>query len=460
MPSFLLISLGCPKNLIDSETMTGRLCEAGFELVDGITLGSEPPCDLALLNTCGFLASAREEARLHLKELIGWKKRKRVRRIIVTGCMVRHEGKDDQAGKLAVEFPEVDAWIGVFDEASVAETARALLKKTDPASPLVLLKEEMRLLLDDRLRRPLTAPHVAYLKIADGCNRLCSFCAIPSIRGRFVSKPLEIVIEEAERLAAAGVKELVLIAQETTFYGSDLYGKPRPADLLERLEKVEGIRWIRLMYTYPLFFGEEMIERFSTGSKLLPYIDMPLQHANDVILKRMRRSVNRRAMETLLARLRDRIEHLVLRTSLIVGFPGETEPMFEELLAFVRQWKFERAGIFPFSAEEGTAAATLDGRVSRRVLERRYTKLLEVQEDIAKKFAKSRKGRMVEVLIDGLATEGGPGDPSFYLGRTYAEAPDVDPQVFITGTVDVGSIVRCEIVQARGSDLLAVPSDF
>ncbi len=314
--------------------------------------------------------------------------------------------------------------------------------------------------MDDTLRQPLTAPHVAYLKIADGCDRLCSFCAIPAIRGRFVSKPLETIVGEARKLAENGVKELVLIAQETTFYGSDLYGKPRLAELLERLETVAGIRWIRLMYAYPLFFGDELLERFAAaGTKLLPYIDMPLQHANDTILKRMRRGIDRAGMEALLERLRSNIPNLVLRTSLIVGFPGETEAMFDELVAFVKRWRFDRAGIFPFSSEAGTVAARLDGHVPQSVIDLRFRKLQNLQRRIMNRFAAARTGKTLDVLIDGPVVEDD-GNPveNVFVGRTYADAPEVDPLVYVTGHAEVGAIVPCEIVDARDGNLIGVVS--
>lgn len=473
MKTFSLVSLGCPKNLVDSETMVGRLIDAGWEF--RVSLDKDRPCDVVVLNTCGFLASARDEARDYVAELLQWKNEGRIGRIVVTGCMVRHDARDDGGQSLVAEFPGVDAWLGVVDERKIVETLQILsetdnsetgasridISKIGGPGPLVRLEDVPALVLDDRLRKTLTLPHVAYLKIADGCNRLCSFCAIPSIRGRFVSKPLETVVEEAEKLAASGVKELILVAQETTFYGSDLYGGPRLAELLRRLEDVAGFRWIRLMYTYPLFFDDELLERFTDpGAKLLPYIDIPLQHCNRDILKRMRRAVDPSQTEALLDRLRSTIPNLVLRTSLIVGFPGETEAMFDELVAFVKRWKFERAGVFAFSPESGTHAATLGDRVAGKAAQRRYRTLFNSQDRIARGYAASLRGRTLDVLIDTpYIDETGSVIEGVFLGRTVADAPDVDPVVFVTGNVEPGTIVPCEIVETQGIHLVAVASE-
>ncbi len=422
--TFSIISLGCPKNLIDSEHYVAEMECSGAKFsadIDG--------CETVILNTCGFLRSARDEAREYIAALLDLKEQGRVGKILVKGCMPQFE----QTEKLREEFPGVFSWNGVPDQAWRAE------------------------------RHLLTQSHVAYLKIAEGCSRGCTFCAIPKIRGPFRSFPLEEILTEARRLAELSVKELVVIAQETTFWGLDLAGgrtgAPRLADLLRELEKIDGIRWIRLMYSYPQHFGDDLIELFAAKGKLLPYVDIPLQHANDEILKRMNRRVTKHDMETLLGALRDRVENLVLRTSLIVGFPGETDEKFDELFKFVERWKFERAGVFQFSAETGTAAATFADRVPKRVAERRHEKLYSLCEAHSTAWANRQKGRILDVQIDGNYTdpETGRKEANLFLGRTFADAPDIDPVVYVTGDrLQAGDFLSCEILETEGCDLVGV----
>ena len=380
-------------------------------------------CDTVILNTCGFIDSARREAREYIDSLVDLKRQGRIRRIVVRGCMTQFEGIEP----LQKELPQVDDWFGVEND----------------------LKESRHLL---------TEKHVAYLRIADGCDRHCTYCTIPRIRGPFRSRPMEELLAEAAELAASGVKELVVIAQETTFWGADLYGKPRLIELLRKMEKIDGLRWIRLMYAYPLFFDDELIDLFAAKGKLLPYIDLPLQHAAGPMLKRMNRRVTKAETEELLDKLRNRIDDLVLRTSLIVGFPGETDEMFDELVKFVERWKFERAGVFPFSPEKGTAAAKLDGKVSERQLEKRYEKLYKVCEKHSVAWAVRRKGTFIDVQIDGpYVDENGRRESNLFLGRTFADAPDIDPLVYVTGeNLAVGSLISCEILETDGCNLVAV----
>ncbi len=420
--TFSLVSLGCPKNLVDSEHYVFEMERLGKMFrpdVDG--------CETVILNTCGFLRSARSEAREYIDALLELKSEGRVGRILVRGCMPQFEDID----KLSVEFPGVDEWFGIPTE-------------------------------EKNGRHLLTAPHVGYLRIADGCDRRCSFCAIPMIRGRFRSVPKETLLEQARLLASQGVKELVVIAQETTFWGKDLYGKPQLPELLRGLESVDGIEWIRLMYSYPAYFEDDLIDLFSAGGKLLPYIDLPLQHANDEILKRMNRRVTKSEAEELLGKLRSRIPGLVLRTSLIAGFPGETDEMFDELLRFVDRWKFERAGVFPFSAETGTAAVQFTDRVPKRVIERRYDRLYQACERYSVAWATDQKGAIMDVRIDDqyTAPESGRKEPNLFVGRTRADAPDIDPVVYVTGAgLTPGAILSCEILETEGCDLVGIASD-
>ena len=418
--SFSLVSLGCPKNLVDSEQYVFALKQDGMQFQTEVE-----NCELVILNTCGFLQSARNEAREYIHALIELKNQRRIGRIAVRGCMPKFEGIES----LAAEFPDVDEWSGI-----------------PPASQ------------QSAPRHLLTESHVAYLRVADGCSRCCTFCAIPGIRGKFRSVPEEAVLQEAQHLAESGVKELVVIAQETTFWGGDLYGKPKLADLLRKLESIDGIRWIRLMYTYPQYFEDDLIDLFAAGKKLLPYIDIPLQHANDEMLRTMNRRVTKSEMEQLLEKLRTRIDNLVLRTSFIVGFPGETDAMFQELLRFVDRWKFERAGVFRFSAEQGTPAARFASKVSAKTIDRRWEQLYKACEKHSVAWANRQKGKILEVQIDGnYVDEFGRREPQLFIGRTIADAPDIDPVVYVTGhQLSPGTLVECEILETEGCDLVGV----
>ena len=470
--TFSVASLGCPKNLVDAETMVGRLAALGGEMTP-----DAENVDVFLLNTCGFLRSARDEAAEFIAEAVAEKAAGGVRFLLVSGCAVVSDGEE-----LAARFPEVDAWLSPFDEAKIvdvvcelfaqeSETKAHCVETEAEETPVVvapsrfLYTPSRSLTLDDSLRTPLTAPNVAYLKIADGCDRFCTYCAIPKIRGRFVSKPLETIVDEAERLAALGVRELVLIAQETTFWGSDLFGEPRLAQLLATLKEKNWFDWIRVLYTYPQHWGNDLTSLYRMEApgttSILPYVDVPLQHCNSELLKKMNRRVDKAQTEDLLAKLREEIPGLVLRTSLIVGFPGETEAAYQELVDFVEKWKFERAGVFEFSAEPGTPAASLDGQVPEEIKRRRLERLCAKQERISRRFARSFIGQTVDVMLDSRGvSDGGTTMRNVCVGRTYAEAPDVDPLVYVTGRdLEVGSIVRCEIVDAQGLDLIAVPVD-
>jgi len=418
--SFSLVSLGCPKNLVDSEQRVFALQQAGMEFRTDVE-----NCELVVLNTCGFLQSARNEAREYLHALIELKKQGSIGRIDVCGCMPVFEGIET----LKTEFPEVDNWLGI-PAASEQSAPRHLL----------------------------TEKHVAYLRIADGCSRRCAFCAIPNIRGAFRSVPEEVVIAEAQQLAESGVKELVVIAQETTFWGNDLYGGPKLASLLEKLEKIEGLRWIRLMYSYPQYFADDLIDLFAAGGKLLPYIDIPLQHANDEMLAKMNRRVTKAKTEALLEKLRRRIDNLVLRTSFIVGFPGETDAMFQELLRFAEKWKFERAGVFRFSAERGTPACKFAPKVPSKTIERRFEQLYKTCEKNSIAWANRQKGKILNVQIDGnYVDEYGRKEAQLFIGRTIADAPDIDPVVYVTGQqLSPGMFVACEILETEGCDLVGV----
>lgn len=437
--TYALVSLGCPKNLVDSERMAGLLRLEGYQLVPQ-TEGA----DFVVVNTCGFIADARRESRRVIREMLQLKQQGRLRGVIVAGCLAER----DRQAMLRV-YPQIDQLVGVFGREEITTAAERLIG--GPGQQRTLFRPAPSRPLSDGDRLRLTSRHVAFLKIAEGCDRLCSFCTIPKIRGPYASKPIEQVVAEAEELAADGVRELVLVAQDTSFYGRDLYGEPRLARLLTRLEALDRLAWIRLMYLYPIDITEELIDVLASAEKILPYLDLPLQHVNDEILRRMRRRVSRAETERLLDRLRRRIDSLVLRTTLIAGFPGETDRQFEELLAFVRQRRFERLGVFAYSEEPGTPAKELEGKVPEDVKQLRRDRLLTVQQQITFAWNASQVGRRLDVLIDRDI----PGQKDAYLGRSYADAPEVDGLVYVTGQrLAPGQIVPCEIVASRGYDLI------
>lgn len=436
-----LISLGCPKNLIDSERMLGLLRLAGYELAH-----QPEGADFVIINTCGFLKCARDEALETIREMARLKRRGLLRGIMVTGCLAERDRES-----LLQQCPEIDQLVGVFSRDEVVKAAERLLGGL--TEQRTLFRPAPSRPLSDAGRLRLTPRHLAFLKISEGCDRLCTFCTIPKIRGKHASKPLEEVVEEAEQLAAEGTRELVVVAQDTTYYGLDLYGESRLAQLLARLDQIEGIEWIRLMYAYPMYVTDELIELLGAGRKVLPYLDLPLQHANDSILRGMNRRVTRGETERLLERLRSRVERLVLRTTMITGFPGETEEQFEELLQFVKQWQFERLGAFVYSREPDTPSDRMRGHVPAKKAEARRDRLLAAQQDIAFAWNDSQVGRRLDVLIDRDIPE----EPNAYVGRSYADAPEIDGAVYVTGENLVpGQIVPCEIVASREYDLVGV----
>ena len=446
--TYALVSLGCPKNLVDSERMAGLLQRDGYELV------AEPSgADLVVVNTCGFIADARAESHAVIEEMLRLKEQGQLGKVIVTGCLAERDRET-----LLERYPGIDQLIGVFARDEIAH----LIGSNKGDSPIFadtiigtvpLFPPAPSRPLPDGGRRRITLPHLAYLKIAEGCNRLCSFCSIPRMRGPYASKTIDDVVDEAEELAADGVRELVLVAQDTTFYGLDIDDRPQLAELLRRLQQVDRLAWIRVMYLYPAHVTDELIEVIASGKKILPYLDMPLQHINDEVLRRMRRRIDRSETERLLDRLRGRIESLVLRTTLMTGFPGETEEQFEELLDFVRRRRFERLGVFAYCDEPGTPAAELDGHLPEEVKQARRDRVMATQQEIAFAWNASQVGRRLDVMIDCCISP----DENAYVGRSYADAPEVDGQVFVTGeNLSPGQIVSCEIVAAKDYDLIGV----
>jgi ribosomal protein S12 methylthiotransferase len=438
---YAFVSLGCPKNLVDSERMLGMLQLDGYELVD-----DPRGADFAVVNTCGFIEAARQESFAAIDEMLELKRRGELRGVIVSGCLAER-----QRETLLEARPGIDHLVGVFGREEVTKVADRLLGGlTEQRSVFHPAPTHP---LPDTARLRITPRHFAFLKISEGCDRLCTFCAIPRMRGKHYSKPMEEVVAEARELAADGVRELVIVAQDTTYYGMDLYGRTRLAELLRELEQVEGLDWIRLMYFYPMYITDELIDTIARSGRIVPYLDMPLQHASNRMLKRMQRRVNRRETESLLGKLRAAIPDLVMRTTFITGFPGETDSDFEQLVDFVREQRFERLGVFTYSFEPDTPAARLPDHLPEEVKAERRDRLMEVQQEIAFAWNDAQVGRQLDVIIDSAVPE----EQNAWIGRSYADAPDVDGVVYVTSeAISIGDIVPCEVVARSGYDLAAV----
>ena len=439
--TYAFISLGCPKNLVDSERMLGTLA------IDGYTLVSEPAgADFVVVNTCGFIEQSRKESRDVIEEMLALKRAGQTKGVIVAGCLPQRLG----GAQLLEEMPEIDHLVGVFardeiarvaDRISGARQAELTLEQREVFRPAPIRA------LVDRERLRITPRHYAYLKISEGCNRTCTFCSIPMMRGKHATKPIEEVVAEARELAADGVRELILVAQDLTYYGIDLYGEGRLVDLLNELEQVEGIDWIRLMYLYPVHVTDALIEKIATSEKVLPYLDLPLQHVSTSVLRRMSRRINREKTISVVEKLRASIPNLVLRTTFIVGFPGETDADFEELKDFVATTRFERMGVFPYSLEPGTPATRLDGHLPQEVKEARRDELMALQQQFAFDFGDSLLGYELDVLIDA------PVEDGIWVGRTFADAPEIDGSVFVAGeNLAVGQKVPVVLTDREGYD--------
>jgi len=447
--NFSIVTLGCPKNLVDSERMLGLLRDDGWQLVP------EPDgSDLVIVNTCAFLEASRRESYGVIEEMLSLKRAGGTRGVIVAGCLAERQKEG-----LLDELPGLDAVIGVFSRDEVARVAERFIGALGDQRSV--FRPAPARALDDSGRLRVTPRHVAYLKISEGCDRTCTFCSIPRMRGKHATKPIEEVVREARELAADGVKELVLVAQDTTFYGIDLYGEPRLVELLGELERIDGIEWIRLMYLYPIHFTDRLIATIAESPKILPYLDMPLQHASDAVLKRMQRRVNRAATEDLLGKLRGAMPDLVLRTTFITGFPGETRRQFEELLDFTRQWRFERVGVFTYSLEQDTPSARLDGHLPEEEKAARRDELMQLQQTIAHDHSRRQVGRVLDAIIDRRSDE----RDDVWIGRTKADAPDIDCLAYVTapgsgsGRPLTGRIIPVEVVASAGYDLAAVPAE-
>ncbi len=422
--SIALISLGCAKNLVNSEQMLYLLDEAGY------ALSPDPEgCDAVIINTCGFIDAAKSEAIDTILQMAELKAAGKLGKIIVTGCLPERY-RDD----IRTELPEIDAILGVgsfadivsaLDEAFAGNSVEYFGDKNAP--------------VDELPRVVSTGPSWAYLKIAEGCDNFCAFCAIPYIRGRYRSRSMTNILEEARSLAEHGVKELIVIAQDITKYGTDLYGKRSLAELCSKLSEIDGIEWIRLHYTYPDQFDDELIDEIASNDKIVKYLDIPIQHINDGILRAMNRHGTSDDIRRLFKDLRQRIPGLVLRTSIIAGLPGEGEAEFEELCEFLREAKIERAGVFPFSPEEGTRAAKME-HVNFETAQRRAELIMQLQSEIMEEFCRSQVGKTLRVLCEGYDEE-----QKMFFGRSYADSPDIDGLVFFDGASCEGNIVDVKI---------------
>lgn len=434
------ISLGCAKNLVDSEIMLGMLSAAGIDITD-----DPATADVLIINTCSFIDSAKDESIATILQMAEYKKQGNCRGVIVAGCLSQRYQQE-----LLDELPEIDAVVGTGAWHRITEAVETVL-----AGRRALFIGANDTLYDETMPRIKTTPvYSSYVKIADGCSNRCSYCVIPDIRGSFRSRNMESVVKEVEMLAAQGVKEINLIAQDTTSYGRDLYGTPQLAALLRRLVPIEGIVWIRLLYCYPNFFTDELIQLIASEPKICNYIDLPLQHAHDDILKAMHRKDSRADIEKLLGKIRAAIPDVAIRTSFIVGFPGEREEHFAALQEFAASQKFDHVGVFTYSREDGTPAAALPDQITDEVKQERFHSLMALQAGISEERNTEHEGRVLDLLIEGTSDS---DQGEILLGRSYREAPDVDGRVFVENAGDVpsGSFLTVKIIQGFTYDLLA-----
>lgn len=424
-PRAALVTLGCPSNQVDSERIMGGLVSLGFDLV------SEEEADVIIVNTCGFIESAREESVETIMDMAGYKEEGSARALVVAGCLA-----ELHRAELEGELTEADAIVGLADRDRIPEICLRLLECAPAGEPVYT--------------RVVTGPrHTAYLRISEGCNNVCSYCTIPVIRGHFRSVPEDEVIAEAGELVQLGARELILVGQDTTNYGADLDGANLPR-LLERLSAIGELRWLRLLYAHPAHMTDELIGAIGGLPKVLPYIDLPVQHISGSVLRRMGRFTSPDDIRALIRKLRDRIPGVALRTSLIVGFPGETAADFRELTDFLRETRFERLGAFTYSREEGTRAASLDGEIPPELAEERYDELMRLQAGITEEFQQSLVGREMDMIVDEIDP-----DTEDVFGRTYLDAPEIDGTVSVGGGIDPDAgFVRIRIVDAGTYDLV------
>ena len=436
--NIFFVSLGCDKNLVDSENMLGILKDNGYQIID-----DEQVADIIIVNTCCFINDAKQESINTILEMAQYKKIGNLKALIVTGCMAERYKEE-----ILEEIPEVDALLGTASFDAILGVMEELREGKKP-----MRFEDIDRIPKVKSKRVLTSgTYSSYLKIAEGCDKHCTYCIIPKVRGNYRSVPMEDLLEEAAYLAEQGVKELILVAQETTLYGKDLYGEKMLPKLLENLCKIDGIAWIRILYCYPEEITEELIEVMKREPKICHYLDIPIQHASNRILKAMGRRTSKEDLIRIVSRLRQEIPDITLRTTLITGFPTETEEEHEELKAFVNDMKFERLGVFTYSREDNTPAAKLKPQISAKVMKQRQQELMELQQSIVFAHTKELVGKTFDVLIEGRITE----EENVYIGRTYMDAPQVDGFFFLTSQEELisGSIVRAVVTGAKDYDLV------
>ena len=435
------VSLGCVKNLVDTEVMLGLLQDGGVELID-----DPAEADILVVNTCGFIDAAKEESLQTILQMAEFKKTGRCRGLIVAGCLGQRYQQE-----LLDEMPEVDVILGTAAWGRIQEAVAVALE-----GRRALFIDSLTTLYDEKTPRISTMPsYSAYVKVAEGCSNCCTYCVIPSVRGAFRSRPIESVVEEVRRLAQKGVREINLVAQDTTSYGKDLYGQPNLVALLKELAAVEGVEWIRLLYCYPRYFTDELIAYMASEPKICRYVDLPLQHIHDTVLQAMNRRDRQADIDLLLQKIRQAMPDVVLRTSFIVGFPGETEAQF----AFLEQWletaRFDHVGVFTYSQEEGTVAGAMAEQVPDEVKQERYHRLMALQSKISEEINRSLEGRELEVIVTGLDET----RPEVILARSYREAPDVDGQIYVETSgqegLKVGDSLKVRIAQGFSYDLVA-----
>ena len=433
----LFISLGCDKNLVDTEVMLGLLASRGYEMTD-----DEAEADIIVINTCCFIHDAKEESIQNILEMAEYKKEGKVKALIVTGCLAERYRQE-----ILDEIPEVDEVLGTTAYDRILDAVDAALT----GKHSVMLADIDALPLPDTKRLVTTGGHFAYLKIAEGCDKHCTYCIIPKIRGNYRSVPMERLIREAEELAEQGVKELILVAQETTLYGKDLYGEKSLHRLVRELCRIKGIRWIRILYCYPEEITDDLIQVMKEEQKVCHYLDLPIQHASDAVLKRMGRRTTKQELIDIIEKLRREIPDICLRTTLITGFPGETEEQHEELIEFVDEMAFDRLGVFTYSPEEDTPAEKMPDQIDEEVKEERQAELMELQQEIAFDNAERMIGREVLVMIEGKVA-----DENAYVGRTYRDAPNVDGLIFINTDEELlsGDFARVKVTGALEYDLI------
>ena len=446
------ISLGCSKNLIDTEAIIGKFKENKFKIVN-----DEEKADIIVINTCGFIDSAKEEAINTILEMAEYKK-KRCKYLIVTGCLVQRYYE-----KLIKLLPEVDLFIKIDEYNKLWDKIEDLIKrdiveksKTKTSKKISEIKPLPMPTYNEFMERVVTTgKNYAYLKIGEGCSNKCTYCAIPYIRGPFVSRKMEDILDEAEMLAKKGIKELIVIAQDTTKYGVDIYGESKLAELLEKISKVKGIEWIRFLYSYPEGITDKLINVVATNGKIAKYFDIPIQHISNPILKKMNRRTSKEDVTKIIEKIRKEVPDVTLRTSLIVGFPGETKENFEELLEFVKNTKFDKLGTFMYSKEEGTPAAKLPDQIHGNTKKARYNKIMEAQQEISKEILTNKIGKNYKVLVEDMSFDG-----KYFIGRTMQDVPEEDGLVYIKNNKDLdentilNNFVNCKIIEVSNYDLI------